>query len=208
MRFLFWQMFSLPIAYIVSSAYLNIHDYIIQLNYLFRASTVFPESGVVALIIFLVTFMLPNLYVFTSLRLMREDLLNGKIQRDVRITPHERYIQISTRNYTITDPSLDTSGLVGFTLISVFPFVIDYSSLTLLLLSSITLAIIGTLYEEGSIVMNPYLRVMYHVFTLRSEDKKLYIIMEKEERPKFSEYVVDWYDHLVLVAFKGVKHDS
>jgi len=208
--FLFWQVFSLPIAYIVANAYLNVDNYIIQLNDFFHTEfpSIFPESEILALIIFLTVFMLPNLYVYMSLHSIKEDLLNGKIQRDIRITPHEQYIEINNRNYTIRD-TLDNQ-LIGFILGSIFPFIIDYSSLTLLLLYSITLAIISTVYIEGSlIVINPYLRFKYHIFVLQSEDKTLYIIVEKEkefERPKFSEYVIDWYyDHLILIGFKDTK---
>jgi len=208
--FLFWQAFSLPIAYIVANAYLNVDNYIIQLNDFFNTKfpAVFPESGTLALIIFLAVFTLPNLYVYMSLHSIKEDLVNEKIQRDIHITPYEQYIEINTRNYTIRD-TLDNQ-LIGFILTSIFPFIIDYSSLTLLLLYSITLAIISTVYVEGSlIVINPYLRLKYNIFILQSEDRTLYIIMEKEkefEKPKFSEYVIDWYyDHLILVGFKDTK---
>ena len=207
--FLFWQAFSLPIAYIAANAYLNVDNYITQLNDFFHTEfpSIFPESGILALIIFLVTFMLPNLYLFMSLHSMKEDLLNEKIQRDIRITPHEQYIEISNRNYTIRD-ALD-NRLIGFILISMFPFIMDYSSLALLLLFTVTLAIISTMYAEDSLIFNPYLRFKYHVFALQSGDKTLYIIVEKEkefERPKFSEYVVDWYyDHFILIGFKDMK---
>lgn len=209
MRFLFWQAFSLPIAFVAASAYFNIDNYIVQFNHFLhtRFPPVLPESGILALVIFLVTFISPNLYLFTSLHSIKEDLLNEKIQRDIRITPHEQYIQISNKNYAIRDVD---NRLIGFILISMFPFIIDYSSLALLLLTTVTLAMISTIYAEDSlIIMNPYLRFKYHVFTLQSEDKTLYIIMEKEkefERPKFSEYVIDWYyDHLVLIGFKDMK---
>ena len=211
MRFLFWQAFSLPIAFVVASAYFNVDNYIVQFNHFLhtRFPPVLPESGILALVIFLVTFISPNLYLFMSLHSIKEDLLNGKIQRDIRITPHEQYIQISSKNYAIRD--ID-NRLIGFILISMFPFIIDYSSLALLLLTTVTLAMISTIYAEDSlIIMNPYLRFKYHVFTLQSEDKTLYIIMEKEkekefEKPKFSEYVIDWYyDHLVLIGFKDMK---
>ena len=205
--FLFWQVFSLPIAYIVANAYLNVDNYIIQLNDFFHTEfpSIFPESGILALIIFLTVFMLPNLYVYMSLHSIKEDLVNEKIQRDIHITPHEQYIEINGRNYTIKD-TLDKQ-IIGFTLVStIFPFIVNYSSLTLLLLYFITLVMISTVYVEGSsLVINPYLRLKYHIFVLQSNDKTLYIIMEKEkefERPKFSEYVVDWYyDHLILVGF-------
>jgi len=66
------------------------------------------------------------------------------------------------------------------------------------------------MYTEGSlIVINPYLRLKYHIFVLRSENRTLYIIMEKEkelEKPNFSEYDIDWlYDHLILIGFKDKK---
>jgi len=211
MRFLFWQAFSLPIAFVTASAYFNVDNYIVQFNHFLhtRFPPVLPESGILALVIFLVTFISPNLYLFMSLHSIKEDLLNGKIQRDIRITPHEQYIQISNKNYAIRDVD---NRLIGFILISMFPFIIDYSSLALLLLTTVTLAMISTIYAEDSlIIMNPYLRFKYHVFTLQSEDKTLYIIMEKEkekefEKPKFSEYVIDWYyDHLVLIGFKDMK---
>jgi len=208
--FLFWQASSLPISYVVANAYLNVNNYIVQLNDFLHTKfpAIFPESGVLALMIFLVTFALPNLYVYISLRSIKEDLVNEKIQRDIRITPHEQYIEINNRNYKIRD-TLDNQ-LIGFILASIFPFIIDYSSLTLLLLYSITLAMIGTVQVEGSLILiNPYLRLKYHIFVLQSENKTLYIIMEKEkefERPRFSEYVIDWYyDHLILIGFKDTK---
>ena len=209
--FLFWQAFSLPIAYIVANAYLNVDNYIIQLNDFFHTKFpgIFSESGILALIIFLAVFMFPNLYVYISLHLIKEDLVNEKIQRDIRISPHEQYIEINGRNYTIRG-TLDKQ-IIGFTLVSsIFPFIINYSSLALLLLYCITLVMISIVYVEGSsLVINPYLRLKYHIFVLQSEDKTLYIIMEKEkefERPKFSEYVIDWYyDHLILIGFKDTK---
>jgi len=209
--FLFWQAFSLPIAYIVANAYLNVDNYIIQLNDFFHTKfpAIFSESGILALIIFLAVFMFPNLYVYISLHLIKEDLVNEKIQRDIRISPHEQYIEINGRNYTIRG-TLDKQ-IIGFTLVSsIFPFIINYSSLALLLLYCITLVMISIVYVEGSsLVINPYLRLKYHIFVLQSEDKTLYIIMEKEkefEKPKFSEYVVDWYyDHLILIGFKVMK---
>jgi len=209
--FLFWQAFSLPIAYIVANAYLNVDNYIIQLNDFFHTkfTAIFPESGILALIIFLAVFMFPNLYVYISLHLIKEDLVNEKIQRDIRISPHEQYIEINGRNYTIRG-TLDKQ-IMGFTLVSsIFPFIINYSSLALLLLYCITLVMISSVYVEGSsLVINPYLRLKYHIFVLQSEDKTLYIIMEKEkefEKPRFSEYVVDWYyGHLILIGFKVMK---
>ena len=209
--FLFWQAFSLPIAYTTVNAYLNVGNYIIQLNDFFHTEfpATFHENGILALVIFLTVFLLPNLYVYMSFRSIREDLVNGKIQRDIHMTPHEQYIEINGRNYTISG-TLDKQ-IIGFTLVSsIFPFIINYSSLALLLLYSITLVMISTVYVEGSsLVINPYLRLKYHIFVLQSEDKTLYIIMEKEkefEKPKFSDYVVDWYyDHLILIGFKDMK---
>jgi len=209
--FLFWQAFSLPIAYTTVNAYLNVGNYIIQLNDFFHTEfpATFHENGILALVIFLTMFLLPNLYVYMSFRSIREDLVNGKIQRDIHMTPHEQYIEINGRNYTISG-TLDKQ-IIGFTLVSsIFPFIINYSSLALLLLYSITLVMISTVYVEGSsLVINPYLRLKYHIFVLQSEDKTLYIIMEKEkefEKPKFSDYVVDWYyDHLILIGFKDMK---
>ena len=157
-------------------------------------------------------FMLPNLYVYMSFHSIREDLVNGKIQQDIHISPHEQYTEINSRNYTIRG-TLDKQ-IIGFTLISsIFPFIINYSSLALLLLYSITLVMISIVYIEGSsLVINPYLRLKYHIFVLQSEDKTLYIIMEKEkefEKPRFSEYVIDWYyGHLILIGFKDMKNKT
>jgi hypothetical protein len=208
--FLFWQAFSLPIAYTTADAYLNVDNYIIQLNDFFHTKfpAIFPESGILALIIFLAVFMFPNLYVYISLHSIKEDLVNEKIQRDIHISPHEQYVEINGRNYTIRG-TLDKQ-IIAFTLISsIFPFIINYSSLALLLLYSITLVMISIVYVEGSsLVINPYLRLKYHIFVLQSQDKTLYIIMEKEkefEKPRFYEYVVDWYyDHLILIGFKDM----
>jgi hypothetical protein len=204
---LFWQAFSLPIAYVTANAYLNVNNYITQLNSLLhtRIPTIFSESVTLALIIFLTVFMTPNLYVYISLYSLKEDLVNGRIQRDIHITPHEEYIEINNRVYTIKG-TLDKQ-LIEVILVSMFPLIIDYSSLTLMLLSSIILAVISIAYVEGPLILvNPYLRLRYHVFVLQSENKTLYIIMEKEkafEKPKFSDYVIDWYyDHLVLIGFK------
>jgi len=209
--FLFWQTFSLPIAYIVSNTYLNINNYITQLDNLFH--TKFPvnfnESGVLALIIFLITFTLPNLYVFTSLHSVKQDLINGRIQRDIHITPYDQYIEINGKKYTIKHTP--DSQLISFFLTSMIPLLINYSSLVLLLLCTTIIIITGIIYTEGlPIIINPYLRLKYHVFIVQSEGKILYIIMEKEkefERPRFSEYIIDWYyDHLILVGFKDKKY--
>jgi len=205
--YFFLQTFSLPIAYLVTSIYLNINNYIIQLDEIFnnRFPSNFPESWILALIIFLVVFLLPNLYVYLSLQSLKEDLINERIQRDLHITPQEQYIEINAKNYTIKG-TLDNQ-FIGFILVTILSFLINYSSLTLLLLYSITLALISTLYGEGTlIVINPYLRLKYNVYELQGEDKTLYIIIEKEkefERPRFSDYIIDWYyDHLILVGFK------
>jgi hypothetical protein len=206
--FLFLQTFSLPIAYVVTNIYLNINNYIIQLNEVFHTKfpSISPESGILALIIFLVVFLLPNLYVYISLYSIKEDLVNEKIQRDIHIIPHEQDIEINNKHYTIKDTL--NSYLMGFILVSLFSFVINYSSVAILLLYVITLVIIGVLYgEELLIIVNPYLRLKYQVFILQSGDKILYIIMEKEkefEKPRFSEYIIDWYyDHLILIGFKN-----
>jgi len=206
MRLLFWQTFSLTTAYIVASAYLNLDNYVTQINDLLgtKIRINFPENGILALTTFLITFVLPNLYVFLSLHSMKEDLVKGRIQRDIRIIPQEKSIQIGARNYTIQTRNYTTDQFLGFVLISMFPFLINYSSLALLLLTVVTLVMIS-LHNDG-ILTNPYLRFKYHVFTLQSEDKRLHVIMEKGERP--TGYVVDWlYDHSVLVGFheRGVK---
>jgi hypothetical protein len=205
---LFWQAFSLPIAYVVINAYLNINNYIIQLNEFFNTKlpTIPSESGILALIIFLVVFVLPNFYIYISLYSLKEDLVNEKIQRDIHITPHDQYIEINNKHYTIRG-TLD-NHVVGFLLVSLISFVIDYSSLTLLLLYFITLVLIGVIYgEELLLIVNPYLRLKYQVFILQGGDKTLYILLEKEkefEKPKFSEYIIDWYhDQLILIGFKN-----
>jgi len=141
-----------------------------------------------------------------SLHSIKEDLVNERIQKDIHITPHEQDIEINNKHYTIRG-TLD-SHVIGFILVSMFSFVIDYSSLTLLLLYFITLVLIAVVYgEELLIIVNPYLRFKYQVFILQGGDKTLYIIMEKEkefEKAKFSEYIIDWYyDHLILIGFKN-----
>ncbi|AZI75709.1 hypothetical protein SBFV1_gp08 [Sulfolobales Beppu filamentous phage 1] len=207
---LFWQAFSLPIAYIVTNVYLNIGNYVVQLDKFFHVKFLFnlPESWFLALIIFLAIFIFPNFYVFISLHFMKKDFINRKIQQDIHIKPYEQYIEINNMSYTIRD-TLDNQ-LICFILVSVLSFIINYSSLILLLLYSVTLIIISMVYVEGSlIVINPYLRFKYNIFILRSGDKTLYIIMEKEkefERPRFSEYVIDWYyDHFILIGFKDIR---
>ena len=206
--FLFWQAFSLPIGYVVANTYLNINNYIIQLNDFLHTkfSTIFSATESLALIIFLVVFMFPNLYVYMSLHSIKKDLVNERIQKDIHITPHEQDIEINNKHYTIRG-TLD-SHVIGFILVSMFSFVIDYSSLTLLLLYFISLVLIAVVYgEQLLIIVNPYLRFKYQVFILQGGDKTLYIIMEKEkefEKPKFSEYIIDWYyDHLILIGFKN-----
>jgi len=206
--FLFWQAFSLPIAYSVSNAYLNINNYITQFNNLFSTNfpTTLPENPTIALALFLIMLIIPNNYVFLSLYSLKYDLINGRLQRDIRITLHKQHIEINGKNYILKE-SLDKQ-IIGFTLLSSLPsFLINYHSLALLLMYFTTLAMISVIYTEGStILINPYLRLKYQVFTLQSEGKNLYIIMEKEkefERPRFSDYIVDWYyDHLILIGFK------
>jgi len=206
--FLFWQVFSLPIAYVVTNAYLNINNYIIQLNGFLHTKflTISPESGILALIIFLVVFVLPNLYVYISLYSIKEDLVNERVQRDIHIIPHEQDIEINNKHYTIRG-TLD-SYVIGIILVTFFSFVIDYSSLAILLLYFITLGLISVIYGDGLlIIVNPYLRLKYQVFILQGGDKTFYIIMEKEkefEKPKFSEYIIDWYyNHLILIGVKN-----
>ena len=205
--FLFWQTFSLPIAYIVSNAYLNINNYIIQLNNFFHTNfpANFNENGALALTIFLVTFISPNLYIFISLYSLKQDLLNKRIQRDIHITPYDQYIEINNKKYVIKNTL--NSQLISFFFTSMIPLLINYSSLVLLLLCTTTIIITGIIYTEGlPIITNPYLRLKYHISIIQSEEKVLYIIMEKEkefEKPRFSEYIIDWYyDHLILVGFK------
>jgi len=210
--FLFWQAFSLPIAYATANAYLNINNYVIQLNGFFHTEfkATFPENKILALVLYVTMFMFPNLYVYMSLYSLKEDLVNGKIQRDIHITPYERYVEINGRNYTIKG-TLDKK-IIGFALVStLFSFSVNYSSLALLLLYTIMLAVISILYvEDSSFIINPYLRLGYHIFVLQGENKTLYIIMEKEkefEKPRFSDYVIDWYyDHLILIGFKETKN--
>jgi len=206
--FLFWQAFSLPIAYVVTNTYLNINNYIIQLNEFLHTKfpTISPESGILALTIFLVVFLFPNLYVYISLYSIKEDLVNERIQKDIHITPHEQDIEINNKHYTIRG-TLD-SHVIGFILVSLFSFVIDYSSLTILLLYFTSLVLIAVVYgEELLLIVNPYLRLKYQVFILQGGDRTLYIILEKErefEKPRFSDYVIDWYyNHLILIGFKN-----
>ena len=206
--FLFWQTFSLQIAYSVTNAYLNFNNYITQLNTIFdtRFQPNFNENLIIALVIFLFTFMFPNIYVFISLHSIKDDLINGKVQRDIRIKPYDNYIEINGNDYIIRD-DLDKQIINLVLLISLFPFVIDYQSLALLLLYGFSLAMISIVYTERPLfLINPYLRLKYDVFVLQSDNKTLYIIMEKEkgfERPRFSKYVIDWYyDHTILIGFK------
>lgn len=197
-----------PIAYSVSNAYLNINNYTTQFNNLFCTNfpTTLPENPTIALALFLIMLIIPNLYVFLSLYSLKYDLINGRLQRDIHITLHKQHVEINGKNY-IPKESLDKQ-IIGFTLLSsLLSFLINYHSLALLLLYFTTLTMISVIYTEGStILINPYLRLKYQVFTLQSEGKNLYIIMEKEkefERPRFSDYIVDWYyDHLILIGFK------
>jgi len=204
---MFWQAFSLPIAYTTANAYLNLNNYTSQFNNLF--CTNFPtitENPTIALALFLIMLIIPNLYVFLSLYSLKIDLINGRLKRDIRITLHKNHIEISGKNFTVTD-TLDRQ-IVEFTLLStVFPFIVDYRSLALVLLYVATLTLIGVMYLGGSVILlNPYLRLRYQAFILQNDSVTLYIIMEKEkefERPKFSDYIVDWfYDHTILIGFK------
>jgi hypothetical protein len=206
--FLFWQTFSLQIAYSIANIYLNINNYIAQLEGVFNTTFYinFHENPIIALVLFLVTFAFPNLYVHISLHAMKDDLMNKKIQRDINIKPHEYNIEINGKEYSIRD-NLDKRILNFTLLISIFPFIIDYKSLVLLPLYFFTLAIISIVHTEGSLfLMNPYLLLKFNIFTLQNNGKTLYIIIEKEkefENPRFSDYVIDWYyDHLILIGFK------
>ncbi|BFI75390.1 hypothetical protein [Sulfurisphaera ohwakuensis] len=209
--FLFWQAFSLPIAYIVASAYLNINNYIVQLDQLFHMdlSINLPDSIPIAILFFIGALTIPNIYVFLSFESIKEDLVrdlvNEKKEKDLPIETKDNFITIDGHSYTIDD-TLDNQ-LIGFILGSIFPFIINYSSLAILVLYLTIFFFIGTIYVDSSmIVINPYLRIKYQILTLRHEDRRIFIIIEKEkehERPKFSDYEIRWfYDHLILIGFK------
>ena len=208
---LLFQTLSLPIAYILTNIYINIDNYIEQLDRDFNIKLpTIPVDFYLAVAIFVVLFIAPNVYVFALLRMLKKDLIEGKITRDVEIIPHDDHIEVGGRDYTISE-ALD-HGLTGLVLISIFPFTIDFSSLVptlfLLALYIVMLIVMAMVYDEGSLVLDdPYLRLKYHVVTLQSGEKTLVAIMEKEfERPRFTEYIFDWiYDHSVLVGFKVTK---
>lgn len=194
--------------------YLNIDSYVNQLDNFLNSSfhANFHENPIIALILFLVTFMFPNLYVYVSLHSIKDDLMNRKVQRDIHIKPYDHYIEINGKEYSIRD-NLDRRIMNFALLFSLFPFVVDYQSLVPLLLYFFTLAITSVVYSEGSLLlMNPYLLLKYNIFVLQNNNKTLYIIMEKEkefERPRFSDYVIDWYyDHLILIGFKETSTSS
>jgi len=212
--FLFWQAFSLQIAYSIMEIYLNIDSYVNQLDNFLNSSfhVNFHENPIIALILFLVTFTFPNLYVYVSLHSIKDDLMNRKVQRDIHIKPYDHYIEINGKEYSIRD-NLDRRIMNFALLFSLFPFVVDYQSLAPPLLYFFTLAIISVVYSEGSLLlMNPYLLLKYNIFVLQNNNKTLYIIMEKEkelERPRFSDYVIDWYyDYLILIGFKETSTSS
>jgi len=211
---LFWQAFSLPIAYSVMEIYLNIGNYVNQLDSFFNFSfhPNFHENPIIALALFLATFMFPNLYVYISLCSIKDDLINRKVQRDIHIKPYDNYIEINGKEYSVRD-NLDKRIMNFALLFSLFPFVVDYQSLATLLLYFFTLATISVVYSEGPLLlMNPYLLLKYNIFALQNNNKTLYIIMEKEkelERPRFSDYIIDWYyEHLILIGFKEITISS
>jgi hypothetical protein len=206
-RFLSWQVFSFPIAYTVSNMYLNTDNYIGQINRVFGTNfnTNFNENGAIVITVFLILFLFPNLYVFTSLRSLKDDLLTNKVHPDASIIPHDDYIGISGKEYRLIRGPETTP--FGFIMISLFPLILSYSSLVPVLAFLAIIILVGLSYPDTSfITMNPYLRLKYDVYMLRNGDKVLYVIMEKEnehEKPEFSNYVFDWfYDHTVLIGFK------
>lgn len=187
--------------------YLNVNNYIDQIDRFFGTGSGvhINESGVIAITIFLTLSLFPNIYVFTSLRLLKNDLLNSKLQPDVSITPHDNYVEISGKRYELVR---ELNGVpFGFTLISLFPLIMSYSSLVPVLAFLTIIMLIGSSYPGAVfITANPYLRLKYDVYVLRNNDRTLYILTEKEkefERPKFSDYITDWfYDRKVLIGFK------
>jgi hypothetical protein len=204
---LFWQAFSFPIAYVSVNMYLNINNYIDQIDRFFGtgSGTYITENAPVALTVFLLLFLFPNIYVFASLRLLKNDMLNNKLQPDINIIPHDGYIEISGKEYRL----IRQTGITpfGFTLISLFPLIMNYSSLAPVLAFFAVIILIG-LSNPGAVfvTVNPYLRSKYDVYVLKNNDRTLYIIIEKEkeyERPKFSDYIIDWfYGHEVLIGFR------
>jgi hypothetical protein len=204
---LVWQAFSFPVAYVSANVYLNVNNYIDQIDRFFGTGSGahITENAPVALTIFLVLFLFPNVYVLASLRLLKNDLLNNKLQPDISITPRDNYVEISGKEYRLVR---EINGVpFGFILISLFPLIMDYSSLAPVL-AFLTVIILTGLSYPGAVFItaNPYLRSKYDVYVLRNNDRTLYIVMEKEkefERPKFSDYIIEWfYDRKALIGFR------
>jgi hypothetical protein len=204
---LVWQAFSFPVAYVSANVYLNVNNYVDQIDRFFGTGSGahITENAPVALTVFLILFLFPNVHVFASLRSLKNDLLNDKLQPDVSIIPRDNYVEISGKEYK----SIRETGLTpfGFTLISLFPLIMSYSSLVPVLAFLTVITLIGLSYPGTVfITANPYLRSKYNVYVLRNNDRTLYIITEKEkefERPNFSDYIIDWlYDRKVLIGFR------
>jgi hypothetical protein len=133
---------------------------------------------------------------------MKKDLLNGGTQTDVRVKAFEDHIDLGGKKYILED---NINKPITGAILLLSPFIVDFRSLPLVLLYLAVLAIIG--YTGRRFVThNPYLLLKYDVFVLRSDRKKVYIILEKEkefERPKLNSYIIDWYlGHSVLIGFK------
>jgi hypothetical protein len=204
---LVWQSLSFPIAYVSANIYLNINNYVDQIDRFFGTgfNTYINENGIVAVAVFLILFLFPNLYVFTSLHLLKNDLLDNKLQPDVSIIPHDDYIEIGSKEYRLVQEL--NSVPFSFIIISLFPLLINYSSLVQVLASVIIIILTGSSCPGTSfIAVNPYLRSKYDVYVLKNDDKTIYIVMEKEkelEKPKFSNYMTDWfYGHMVIIGFR------
>jgi hypothetical protein len=206
-HFLFWQSVSFPTAYVSANVFLNTNKYVGQLSYVLGTGSNInsDESVVIALIVFLTLFLFPNLYVFASLRSLKDDLINKKVQPDASITPHNDGIGVSGKEYKITQKLHGTP--LDFIIISLFPLMLNYSAIVPVLAFLAVIILIGLSYPDTSfITMNPYLRLKYDIYMLENDDKTLYIVVEKEkgfERPGFSNYVIDWlYGHAVLIGFR------
>ncbi|MCI4408453.1 MAG: hypothetical protein JHC26_05130 [Thermofilum sp.] len=203
----FWHTFSLPIAYVIANAYLNVNSYVDQLGLMFNAeyNVNYDVNGYIAVALFLALFITPNVLVFSSLSLLKNDVLSGKIQNDISIISHARHIEVSGKRYTLGN-SLNNCVFSPL-LISFLILVIDYSRLQLLLLMVLMVALAGfTVNTKQLILCDPYLRLKYDVYTLWGEGKTLYLIIEKEkefEYPVLNNYVISWfYGHSILVGFK------